>query len=69
LILPELLTVPECAAFLRTTPAAVYALVERGQIPGVVRLGRRILFRAVDLRRHLGLVSSSPSSPPPKKAA
>jgi excisionase family DNA binding protein len=39
-----LLTVPETAALLRTTRKAVYALIERGLLPGVVRLGRRVLF-------------------------
>lgn len=43
--LPVLLTVPEAAALLRTTPKAVYAMVERRQLPGVVRLGRRVLIR------------------------
>jgi excisionase family DNA binding protein len=40
-----LLTVPEVANLLRTTPRAVYAMVERNQLPGVVRLRRRVLFR------------------------
>lgn len=40
-----LLTSGEVAQSLRTTRKAVYAAVERGQIPGVVRLGRRVLFR------------------------
>ena len=44
--LPSLLTVDETAAFLRTSRRAIYATVERGQIPGVVRLRRRLLFRA-----------------------
>jgi excisionase family DNA binding protein len=43
--LPVLLTVPETAALLRTTAKAVYAMVERRQLPGVVRLGRRVLIR------------------------
>ena len=43
--LPALLTSDEVAALLRTTRKAVYAMVERGQLPGVVRLGRRVLFR------------------------
>ena len=43
--LPALLTVDEAAAFLRTSRRAIYAMVERGQIPGVVRLRRRLLFR------------------------
>ena len=42
--LPGFLTVADVAAWLRTSPQAVYILVARCQIPGVVRLGRRILF-------------------------
>lgn len=44
--IPMLLTVEEVAAALRTTPKAVYALVARGELPGVVRYGRRLLFDA-----------------------
>lgn len=44
--LPQLLTVRETAELLRTTPTAVYAMVSRSQLPGVVRLGRRLLIRA-----------------------
>jgi len=47
--LPSLLTVDEAAAFLRTSRRAIYAMVERGQIPGVVRVRRRLLFRADQL--------------------
>ena len=43
--LPLLLTADETAVLLRTTRKAVYAMVERGQLPGLVRIGRRILFR------------------------
>ena len=43
--LPALLTSGEVAALLRTTRRAVYAMVEREQLPGVVRLGRRVLVR------------------------
>ena len=43
--LPALLTSGEVAKLLRTTRRAVYAMVERGQLPGVVRLGRRVLVR------------------------
>jgi excisionase family DNA binding protein len=42
--LPTLLTVDETAALLRTSPRAVYKLIERAQVPGVTRLGRRVLF-------------------------
>ena len=44
-----LLTVDETAALLRTSRKAVYALIERRQIPGVTRLGRRVLVRSDEL--------------------
>ena len=47
--LPTLLTVDEAAAFPRKTRRALYSMVERGQIPGVIRLHRRLLFRADEL--------------------
>ena len=37
--LPLLLTVDETADLLRTTKKAIYSMVERGQIPGVTRIG------------------------------
>jgi excisionase family DNA binding protein len=44
--LPPLLTVEEVATqFLRTSRRAVYQMVRRQQIPGVIRIGRRLLFR------------------------
>ncbi len=42
----QLQTADEVAALLRTTRKAVYAMVERGQLPGVTRIGRRVLFRS-----------------------
>jgi excisionase family DNA binding protein len=51
--LPLLVTVDEVADLLRTTPTAVYAMVARQQIPGVTRLGRRVLFRSDDLLKWL----------------
>ncbi len=42
---PLFLTVAEVAALLRTSTKAVYAMAERGQLTGVTRLGRRLLFR------------------------
>ena len=42
---PVLLTADETAALLRTSRKAVYAMVERGQLPGVTRIGRRVLIR------------------------
>jgi excisionase family DNA binding protein len=42
---PLFLNVDEAAELLRTTRRAIYAMVERRQLPGVVRLRRRVLFR------------------------
>ncbi len=42
---PCLLTVDEVADALRTTRKAVYAMIERGYLPGLVRVRRRILVR------------------------
>jgi excisionase family DNA binding protein len=46
---PVLLTVHEVGALLRTTPKAIYAMTDRRALPGVVRIGRRLLFRRADL--------------------
>ena len=43
--LPILHTALEVAALLRTTPKAIYAMAERGTLPGVVRIGLRLLVR------------------------
>ncbi|MBV9949324.1 MAG: helix-turn-helix domain-containing protein, partial [Myxococcales bacterium] len=42
---PTFLTIPEAADLLRTTNKAVYCLIERGQLAGVTRIGRRVLIR------------------------
>jgi excisionase family DNA binding protein len=47
--LPALLTVAEVASVLRTSPKAVYAMAERMQLPGLTRIGRRLLVRRDDL--------------------
>jgi excisionase family DNA binding protein len=51
--LPFLLTADEAADLLRTSRKAIYAMVDRGQLPGVARVGRRLLFRAEVLLRWL----------------
>ena len=47
--MPVLMTVDDTATLLRTTRTAVYAMVARRQLPGVTRVGRRVLFRTQDL--------------------
>ena len=51
--LPVLLTIDEAADLLRTTRRAIYAMVERCQLPGVIRIRRRVLLRADDLLHRL----------------
>ena len=48
-LLPRLLTTTEVAEVLKTTPKATYAMIARGQLPGVIRIGRRVLVRADEL--------------------
>ena len=52
--LPVLLTADEVAEVLRTTRKAIYSQIERAQLPGVVRLGRRVLVREDALLDWLG---------------
>jgi excisionase family DNA binding protein len=47
--LPLLLNVDETAQILRSTRGAVYVMAARGQLPGVTRIGRRLLVRSDDL--------------------
>jgi excisionase family DNA binding protein len=45
-----LLTPAEVADLLRTSKSAIYSMIERGRLPGVVRIGqRRVLLRESDL--------------------
>ena len=61
--LPVLLTVDEAATLLRTTRRAIYAMTERQQLPGVIRIRRRVLLRADDLLNWLDQKrASSPGS-------
>ena len=60
---PRLLTPFEVGTLLRTTKRAIYAMVERAQLPGVVRIGRRVLIREDALLNWLGQKSTpSPES-------
>jgi excisionase family DNA binding protein len=60
--LPILPSADEAADLLRTSRRAIYAMVERNQLPGVTRIGRRMLFRGVDLLRWIDR-KRAPSSP------
>lgn len=51
--LPGLATVRDVAQWLHTTPKGVYAMVARGLIPGVLKVGRRVLFTRATLVRWL----------------
>ena len=44
-----LMSVDEVAAYLRRSRAAIYKMVERGQVPGVRRLGRKLYFHRASL--------------------
>ena len=46
---PVLLTVDEAADLLRTTRRGIYAMIARRQLPGVIRIRRRVLVRSADL--------------------
>lgn len=45
----RLLTFDDVAAILRTSRKAVYAMRARGQLPAVIKVGRRVLMREADL--------------------
>ena len=47
--LPHLLTTSEVSDVLRQSQKATYAMIARGQLPGIVRIGRRVLVREDEL--------------------
>jgi excisionase family DNA binding protein len=47
--MPILLAVGDAADLLRTTRRAIYAMLERRQLPGVIRIRRRVLIRSSEL--------------------
>lgn len=49
--MPRLMTVPELAALLRVTEAAVRSMMQRREVPGIVRIRRRIRFDAAAIGR------------------
>ena len=51
--MPMLLTVDDVATTLRSTRKAIYVMVARRQLPGVIRIGRRVLVDRDDLLRWL----------------
>ena len=56
--LPALLICGEVAELLRTSKKAIWAMAERRQLPGIVRIGRRVLFRQDALLDWLGQKSA-----------
>jgi excisionase family DNA binding protein len=56
--MPLYLTIAEAADLLRTSRKAIYAMVERGLLPGVTRIGRRVLVRSETLVHWLGQKST-----------
>jgi excisionase family DNA binding protein len=46
------LTVRQVAQFLGMSEKAIYHRAERGQLPGMLRVGRSLRFRRADLLEH-----------------
>jgi excisionase family DNA binding protein len=57
-----LLTAEEVAELLRTSRKVIYEMARLGRLPGVTRIGRRILFRRDRLLQFLRERESSVSS-------
>lgn len=63
LVLPRLLTLTEAADYLRISRGALYARIQRGTFPGLVKIGRRY---RVDSARLLQWVDQSRVGDTPK---
>jgi excisionase family DNA binding protein len=60
--LPPLLTAQEVADLLRTDRKVVYEMAQLRRLPGVIRLGRKLLFRRDRLLQFLAERESGVSS-------
>ena len=58
--LPLMLTPGETAELLRKSRKAIYTMVDRGQLPGAIKISRNLLFRRDDVIRWLN--ESSPKA-------
>jgi excisionase family DNA binding protein len=61
--LPILLTAEEVAELIRTTRKVVYDMARLGRLPGLTRIGRKVLFRRDRLLQFLRERESSVPSP------
>jgi excisionase family DNA binding protein len=61
---PAVMTVAELARLLGVNRGTVYEAIERGQVPGVIRLGRRILIARAIVRSWLGQNAESEGKAP-----
>lgn len=55
----EVLTVPELAQLLRIGRNSAYEAIQRGEIPGVVRIGRTVRVSKATVLRWMGQGASS----------
>ena len=65
--LPLYLTADETAVLLRTTRKAIYVLIERGQLPGVRRIGRRVLVSSSEVLDWLDQSRAPSASEEPRR--
>ena len=65
--LPINMTADDAASMLRTTRKAIYVMIERRQLPGVFRVGRRVLIRTESLVRFIDQQEGASSLPEERK--